>query len=67
MFVSDPIYKRVSVSARRVFGNMTGAGISDEDEEEDALENELMSDDEKNLILEERDDDKADISSGDDF
>lgn len=65
-------YSTLTISARRVFGNMTGVG-DDEDEEEDDedLENELglISDDEKDMMLEEeRDvDEKAELSSGDDF
>jgi hypothetical protein len=39
------------VSVPKVFGNITGAGLSDEDELE---ENSLLSDDEEQLIAENR-------------
>ncbi|KAK6751456.1 hypothetical protein RB195_003073 [Necator americanus] len=57
-------------NSRRVFGNMTGAGMSDDDEDE---ENEaggdgpLDSEEEKAKSLHAEDEEKLDLSSGDDF
>ncbi|KAK6751457.1 hypothetical protein RB195_003073 [Necator americanus] len=65
-----PINQERRNSARRVFGNMTGAGMSDDDEDE---ENEaggdgpLDSEEEKAKSLHAEDEEKLDLSSGDDF
>ncbi|RCN42554.1 hypothetical protein ANCCAN_11465 [Ancylostoma caninum] len=64
-----PINQERRGSARRVFGNMTGAGMSDDDEEEgnDAPGEPTDSEEEKARSNHGEDEDKLDLSSGDDF
>ncbi|EYB91994.1 hypothetical protein Y032_0199g1659 [Ancylostoma ceylanicum] len=64
-----PINQERRGSARRVFGNMTGAGMSDDDDEEgnDPPGEPTDSDEEKARSNHAEDEDKLDLSSGDDF
>ncbi|CAD6192878.1 unnamed protein product [Caenorhabditis auriculariae] len=54
---------------RKVFGNMMDAGMSDEevDEDEDNVQGGDRSDDDGHVALDNGDDEKMDLSSGDDF
>ncbi|KHJ78271.1 hypothetical protein OESDEN_22109 [Oesophagostomum dentatum] len=59
----------IESATRRVFGNMTGAGMSDDDDDDENEAGGVPSDseEEKPKSTHDEDEEKLDLSSGDDF